>query len=333
MGDAAPRAGSPICWVITDGKAGMESQCLGLAEALGLQPIVKRTRLRSPWRQLAPTLLRHPPPRAFSRLADQLEPPWPDLLIASGRQSVAPSLYVGRASGNRPVRVQIQDPKIDPGNFDLVVVPQHDRQRGPNVIVTRGALHRVNAAKLDAARSRFAARLAALPHPRIAVLVGGDNGVFRLTPAIVERLAAQLAELGRAGAAIMLTPSRRTGAANEAMLRARLAGITGEVWDGTGENPYFGYLAHADAIVATEDSVNMVSEAAATGKPVHLVALEGGSAKFRRFRAALEAEGVVRPFTGTIGSWTYPQLDDMDAVAKAVRDKLRQRGIAIDVKP
>jgi mitochondrial fission protein ELM1 len=40
--------------VVTDGKAGMESQCVGLAEALGFTPTVKRVRLRSPWRQLTP---------------------------------------------------------------------------------------------------------------------------------------------------------------------------------------------------------------------------------------------------------------------------------------
>jgi len=172
---------------------------------------------------------------------------------------------------------------------------------------------------------QFAARLGALRQPRIAVLMGGDNDVFRLTPEIVTRLADQLMALSNAGAALMVTPSRRTGAANEALLRDKLAGITGEIWNGDGENPYFGYLAYADAVVVTEDSVNMVSEAAATGKPVHLVSLAGGSAKFRRFRRALEEEGVVHPFTGRIEQWTYPIIDDMEVVAQAVRERLGQR--------
>jgi mitochondrial fission protein ELM1 len=313
---------SSQCWVISDGKAGMESQCLGLAEALGIETTVKRTRLRSPWRQLSPTVLRDAPPRAFSKTADRLEPPWPDVLIASGRQSVLPSLVVGRASKGHTFRIQIQNPAIDPARFDLIVVPRHDRLRGENVIVTRGALHRVNEARLAAARAHFAARFASLPHPRIAVAIGGGNTVFRLTPEIIGTLANQLRALSDSGASLMVTPSRRTGAENEALLRQKLAGVTGEVWDGTGENPYFGYLAYADAIVVTEDSVNMVSEAAATGKPVHLVSLEGDSAKFRRFRASLEAEGVVRPFTGKIEHWTYPMVDDMAVVVAAVRERL-----------
>lgn len=316
---------APVAWVITDGKAGMESQCVGLAEALGIEPMVKRTRLRSPWRQLSPSILRNAPARALSIRGDGLGPPWPDLLIASGRQSVLPSLLVGRESAGRTFRIQIQDPAIDPMRFDLIVVPRHDRLRGPNVIVTRGALHRVNAARLDSARAAFAARLAHLPHPRIAVLVGGDNDVFRLTPEITSKLADDLLALSQGGASLLVTPSRRTGPGNEAILREKLAGVTGEVWDGGGENPYFGYLAYADAILVTEDSVNMVSEAVATGRPVHLIALSGGSPKFRRFRTSLEAEGVVRPFNGTIEQWSYPIVDDMSAVAAAVREKLAQR--------
>ncbi len=313
------------CWVITDGKAGMESQCVGLAEALGLAPVIKRTRLRSPWRQLSPTLLRDAPLRAFSRRADALAPPWPDILIASGRQSIVPSLVVGRESGNRTFRIQIQDPTIDPGRFDLVVVPRHDRLRGPNVIVTRGSLHRVNAARLDQARAHFASRLGALPHPRVAVLIGGGNGVFRMPPDLIARLADQLLALSRDGAALLVTPSRRTAPELVAILRQKLGGTTGEIWDGTGENPYFGYLAHADVILVTEDSVNMVTEATATGKPVYLIPLIGGSAKTNRFRQPLEADGIVRLFAGTIEHWTYPIVDDMESVAQAVRQRIASR--------
>ena len=318
---------SPLCWVITDGKAGMESQCRGLAEALGFDPVIKRTRLRSPWRQLSPTILRGAPIRAISPDGDPLTSPWPDLLIASGRHSVLPSLLVGRENAGRTIRVQIQDPVIDPGNFDLIVVPQHDRLRGKNVVVTRGALHRVSPARLAEARRQFAGRLDHLPHPRIAVLIGGGNDVFRLTSEIVEGLAKQLAELARGGASLMVTPSRRTGAANKALLRNALIGTAGEIWDGTGENPYFAYLAYADAIVVTEDSVNMVSEAAATGRPIYLVALDGGSPKFRRFRDLLKADGVARPFAGRIEQWTYPIVDDMEAVTEAVRHLMTARGI------
>ncbi len=55
----------------------------------------------------------------------------------------------------------------------------------------------------------------------------------------------------------------------------------------------------------TADSVSMISEAAATGKPVHILDLDGGSAKFARFHAAMQDAGITRPFTGRIEVWSY----------------------------
>jgi mitochondrial fission protein ELM1 len=63
----------------------------------------------------------------------------------------------------------------------------------------------------------------------------------------------------------------------------------------------------------------MVCEGCATGKPVHVVALDGGSAKFARFHAAMQARGYTRPFDGTLGRWSYPPLDETARVAAAIR--------------
>jgi hypothetical protein len=136
-------------------------------------------------------------------------------------------------------------------------------------------------------------------------------------------LGEQLAALSAsAGAGILLTPSRRTGAEVEAALRDALAHTPAYIWDGTGENPYLAYLALADYIVVTADSVNMVSEACTTGKPVFVVELEGGNRKFRLFHEAMRAGGYTRPFTGKLESWRYPALDDVGRVAQEIRNRL-----------
>ena len=313
------------CWVISDGKPGMENQCRGIAEAMGIEPVVKRVQLRSPWRQLSPFL------RVGNRFAagphgDPIRPPWPDLVIGSGRQSIAPLLAIKKASRGRAFTVYIQDPQISPRHFDVVVVPRHDRLRGANVLVTRGALHRVTPAVLAAAAAVHGPRLEPLPHPRVAVLAGGTNAVYRLTPTIMGDVAEKLAGFARdRGAGLMVTPSRRTGADNEAILRARLSGPNAEVWDGNGENPYFAYLALADVIVCTCDSVSMVSEACSTGKPVYVIELDGGSPKFRTFLDGLYRDGIARPFTGDLESWTYPALDETREIADAVRHRMLAR--------
>lgn len=310
-------------WIVTDGKAGMESQCLGLAEALGLEPIIKRARLRSPWKELSPYLrLGHR--YAFTEASDRFAPPWPDLLIASGRQSIAASLYVreeSRKSGPPTVTVQIQNPAISPAFFDLVIAPAHDCLRGANVVSTLGALHRIRPAVLAEAAARFAPRFAHLPRPYIAVSLGGPNGVYRFDTEEAGRLGAALAALAHeTGGSLLVTPSRRTGEANLAALRAAVAKVPAFIWDGAGENPYFALLGLADRIVVTGDSVNMVTEAVASGKPVQVFDLPGGSNKTRRFHDAMRARGLTQSFPGALVPHPVdPSTDDMAQAAAAVR--------------
>ena len=314
------------CWAVTDGKAGPQTQCLGLANALGVDPVVKRVALLSPWRQFSP-VLRVGNRLAISPAGDPITPPWPDLLIASGRQSIAASLAVRDANGARTFRVQLQSPGIEPRHFDLVVVPHHDRLRGPNVLTTLGALHRVTPDSLAEASMRFADRLAGLPRPRVAVLIGGNSRTHRMTVGSAERIAGQLTDLAKQhGASLMITASRRTGVENEAILRRRLTEMPlVDFWDGSGENPYLGYLAWADFILTTNDSVSMPCEAATTGKPVYILPLEGGSAKFDRFHAQLREAGIARPFAGLLESWSYPPLHEASRIAEEVRCRLQER--------
>jgi mitochondrial fission protein ELM1 len=309
------------CWVVTNGKAGMESQCLGLAEALGLTPEIKRIRPRFPWASLPPQLWASPL-QALSPEGDVLTPPWPDLVIATGRATVAPAAAIKRRNPATIV-VQIQKPTIAPSRFDLVIAPAHDRLDGANVISTMGALHRVTPERLEDAAETFQDRFAALPRPLIGVLIGGANRQYRLHAATAARLGSQLASAAiSSGVGLAITPSRRTGADNLRAITAPLDGLTTDIWDGEGDNPYFGILALADALIVTSDSVNMVTEACATGKPVHIFDLDGGSAKFTRFHEAFRENGMTRPFTGRLENWSYTPPDDMERAAAAVRELL-----------
>jgi mitochondrial fission protein ELM1 len=186
-------------------------------------------------------------------------------------------------------------------------------------------VHRVTPARLADGARCLAPVLAGLPRPLVAVLIGGDNRVYRLTQQRFAGFADQLAALARAGYGIAVTPSRRTGPANEQLLRQRLAGLPAFIWDGTGDNPFFGLLGLADAVLVTADSVSMVSEAAASGKPVHIVDLDGGSQKFARFHGAMRAAGITRPFTGAIESWRYTPPDDTALAATEIRRRLAPR--------
>ncbi len=305
-----------VPWILSEAYAGLQAQALGLAEAAGMMPEMRVLAPRAPWRLLPARLW----PAPLLAVGNAVSAPLPPLAIGVGGVGGA----VGAALRRRGVPVvQVQNPRMDPRRFDVIVAASHDELTGPNVIVTRTALHRATPERLRAEAARWRDRLAHLPRPLVAVLIGGSNGRFRLNAAVAARLADDLAMMMRRdGAGVALTPSRRTDPAAVRALAETLAPLGALVWDGTGENPYFGMLALADAVVVTIDSVSMISEAVATSAPVLVAALPGRSRRNGLFTAELTAAKRVRPFAGRLETWEVAPLDDTAEAAAEVRHRL-----------
>lgn len=311
---------TPVTWIITEGLIGTENQCLGIAEALGLEPIIKRIKLNEPWKTLSP-YFGFETGKAFSDDGDAIIAPWPDLVIASGRKSIAASRYIKRQSGGRTVIVQVQDTRLRRSEFDLLVVPEHDpaaHLSAKNIVVTAATPNRITAEKLETARQTFP-QFSALPAPRIGVLIGGTAGKQVLTEEMVRSLARQLKSLDAQGYGLMITTSRRTGEANKQILINDLKDTQAYIWDGTGDNPYFGFLAWADALIVTSESMSMLSEAATTGKPVYMIDLGGAKPRHRQMQENLKTRGIIRNFEGRIDEWSYTPLRDAETVADEIR--------------
>lgn len=310
---------SEPAWILAE-NASLSGQAEGLAEAAGIAAESRRLRALGWWAHLAPSLWPWPL-RAIDSAA--LAGAMPGLVIGSGGKAAAvlAALRTGRRGRTRTVIVQ--HPRMRADRFDLVVVADHDGLRGPNVLSTRTALHRMSPARLAAAAAVWGPRFAHLPRPLVSVLVGGNNGRFRLEAAEAEALAAGLAGMMRAdGVGLVLTPSRRTGPVAWGVLERVLRPLGAWLWDGTGENPYAGMLACADAIVVTNDSVSFLSEAVATRAPVLLAGLPGYSQRIGAFNRALLASGRVRAFAGRLETWPVTPIDDMAEVAGELRRRL-----------
>jgi mitochondrial fission protein ELM1 len=307
----------PLTWIITEGMAGTENQCLGVADALGVTPLVLRVSLKQPWKLLSPYL-------GFERgtsFAPPLCGPWPDLLIASGRKSISASRYIKKASRGKTFTVQIQDPRHSLKDFDLVAVPAHDPARGENVLVTQATPNRITSARLSQAMRDFSEILTRVSSPRVAVLVGGSTKTHRFTQEEANSLASLLSPLVHQGVGLMITTSRRTGRENEESLRQHLSTPNGYFWNGGDTNPYLGFLAFADFILVTGDSTSMISDAATTGKPVYVLPMAGLSQRQAGLIENLKKAGIVRDFTGMLEDWTYPRLHDSERIADEIRRK------------
>jgi mitochondrial fission protein ELM1 len=312
-----------VCWVVTEGHIGLENQALGVAEALGLAAQTKTVAARQPWRSLPPRLWINRV--GFRALTSDLAPPWPDVVVSCGGQAALAAFLVRRASEGRTFTIHVQRPALPAREFDVLVVPKHDGMTGPNVIATEGAVHRVTREKLATAAADLAKRYGHLAKPRVAVLIGGSNNRYRLTAERMRTLAGHLAALAKGGAGLMITPSRRTEPEAARILAEALAGTGAVIWDGQGENPYFGMLGLADAILVTRDSVSMTSEAVFTGKPVHVIDLDGSSRRIELFHANMERQGYTRRFTGKLESWRYTPPDDTAMAAARIKPLLEAR--------
>lgn len=315
-------------WIITDGKVGMDVQAIGLARALGLAYQVKHVAPSGIWKVTAPW--GPPDPKARIGRADSamFAPPWPAVCIATGRAAIPYIRALRRKAGAHTYCIVLQDPKTGAATADLIWVPAHDRRRGTNVITTLTAPHGYSPSTLATLRADCPPEIAILPRPRIAVVLGGKNGIYRFTEADDDRFQVALAALGANGGSFMVTPSRRS---HQRLVRAADLATAGRpriLWDGTGPNPYPNFLAHADLMVVTADSVNMTGEACATGRPVYVFEPTGGSAKFSRFHDALRAAGATRRLHSEINSsetWTYEPLDSAREIAAEVERRWSNR--------
>lgn len=305
-------------WAVSDGRAGIEAQALGLAEAVSrLRPAevsVKRIGWRWGLGRLPHWLI---PP--IARLGDPIAPPWPDIWIATGRATLPVSTRVRAWSAGATFVVQTQDPRASLAAFDLVIPPDHDELAGSNIFPILGAPTRLNTSTLAEGAAKIAARVAQLPSPRVAVIIGGKSKAHDLPTPRARDLAIQIADATRAaGAGLMVSFTRRTPPAARAVISEVLAGPHAWIWDDQGENPYPGFLGSADAVLVTADSANLATDAAATGKPVFILPMPGRGPKLERLHAALAALGIAQPFEGRFSGPTYPPLAETARAAVEV---------------
>jgi uncharacterized protein len=310
-----------------DGRAGNARQAVALARALDADAgeIVLRPELLARW--LAPhkwPMLSAPFGPGFR--ADCESPP--KLAIGCGRQAALATRLL-RERGSRVV--QILDPRIDPRHWDLVIAPEHDALHGENTIAMLGSLHPVDDLWLAQARQAFP-YLSALPGPHTVLLAGGPSRHVALQDDAFESLLRQLAAHARAEhGSFSVVASRRTPEPWRGLLAQLPADLPGIRWRDVrdGANPYAGLLGHADRIVCTPDSVNMLSEAAATLAPVFVWSAGIANGRLRLFLDALRSSGRVRDLDDALAPFEAEPLRETARVASEVRRRLAAAGMQV----
>lgn len=312
------------CWALHDGAAGNRRQVLALADTLALPSTEWALTASAPARWFAP---RHAPGsgRAFgTQFQRALRDAPPAIAMGCGRLA---ALATRQARAVGAFAIQILDPRIDTGHWDLVIAPEHDGLEGDNVIELRGSLNPIDPTWLAHAREGAAA-LAALPGPRTAVLIGGPTRATRFDRGALEVMLAKLElELAREGGSLIVCGSGRTPREWAPLLRSRYSGDAHRVWmdASDGANLYAGALGWADRIVVSPDSVNMVSEACSTSLPVFVAEPARATGRVRRFLQGLEAVGRIRAQSGSLQAFECEPLQETARIAAQVRERLSLR--------
>ena len=311
-------------WVLTDGKIGDDVQCFAIARALA-DHVERRVvapgpifAALAPWGPVPP---RDQPENPGSPIA----PPFPDIVITSGRRAIAYARMVKRASRSQSKIVFMKNPRIKVGDDDIVWAPAHDRLKGANVISTLTSPHEMSA-RIEKARTQPDTPVAALPAPRLGVILGGptggQNGGVRFDDAVISDLSGGIVAAARDFAGVAVTASRRTPLELIHGIEAALADKPSFIWRGEGENPYADILALSDCLIVTADSHNMMSEAAASGIGIYAYRPPGLAPKLGWFTDELEKAGVAKPLDGRVSPFRVEPIDATPVIVGEIKARL-----------
>ena len=198
--------------------------------------------------------------------------------------------------------------------FDFAIVPEHDHPiPADNLLLTLGAPNHIYVPDLQALGEKFFAPMKPFPNKVVALLLGGGDANYEITSSWARSVLPSLCKaVEKQGAALLVTTSRRTGAEVDGVVESILGSCPAVRYlllaSRSGENPVPAMLGVATHVLATEDSVSMVSEAATAGFKVGLLRVGrkknpmaevrnlsgGGAARFDAFFATMAIKGFVQ---------------------------------------
>ena len=277
---------TPTTWLLLGDKRGDNGQVEAVAAALGW-PCERKNLVMKPRYQTAKPRFRATLDHLDLDRSDTLAAPWPELIITSGRRPAMAALWVRAQSANRTRVVHIGKPSGAMHEFDLVVASGENHLPPlPNYLPIALPLMRVSTEAIKGEAERWRSPLAGLPRPLIALFIGGPTGPFRMSTREARALVAEVARIRDLGGTAYVVTSRRTPARVVKTLRARLAReVPFFAWPEDAppegapsavDNPYRALLGTADGFVVTGDSISMLVEVAALGKPLAIFPLPTG---------------------------------------------------------
>ena len=306
--------------LLTEGYHGMISQVEGLAKALQAEFQHKIVRLNWPWNFIPPKLT----PISEIILKDKHyinESKSFDLVISCGRKSVFPSAIIKKKNTNI-FTIHIQDPKVNYKNFDVIIAPEHDELKGENIISSKGSIHYITQSEIEKAKNYLVNKF----HNEnvVSLILGGPSKYYSFSneelTQVFRKIKSNFISQGYKALVIpsMRTPKRIIDLAMKEFVK------DGFVVNTVDKQAYLSALALATCIVVTCDSTSMISEAAASGKPIFVAHMRSkkNNYRFRKFFQLFKEMGITKELGDKVDNWTYNRFNEADRIATLMRKKL-----------
>ena len=304
--------------LLTEGLHGMISQVEGLAKALDLDYFHEKIELNIPWNLTPPFLI---PAKKFV-FKNQINKDY-DVIISCGRKSIIPSIFLKKNSNKKIVNIHIQNPKVSLKHFDFVIAPDHDSIHGPNVIISKGAIHYLTINQIDEAKDYLENKIEK-EKDVLTLILGGPTKYYKYSNENIIQIFSKInKQILEKNLQLIVIPSNRTPEkiiqfAKEYFGKKQL------IVDTVDKQAYLSSLALAKYIIVTCDSSSMISEAALTGKPIYVAMIPTirSDKRFKKFRNLLEDMNIIRKFEDELDTWNYEKLDETNRIAKQIKAKL-----------
>jgi len=304
--------------LLTEGLHGMISQVEGLAKALDLDYFHEKIELNTPWNLVPPSLT---PSKKFifkNRIGKDY-----DVIISCGRKSVIPSIVLKKNCNKKVINIHIQNPKVSLQNFDFVVVPDHDSVDGPNVLISKGAIHYLTIDEINNAKDYLVNKIEK-GKDVITLILGGPTKYYNYSKEHISEIFSKInKQILEKNLQLILIPSNRTPE-NIIQFAKEYFGKNSLIIDTVDKQAYLSSLSLAKYIIVTCDSSSMISEAALTEKPIYVAMIPAtrSDKRFQKFRNLLESMNIIRKLENEIDTWSYEKLDETNRIARLIKEKL-----------
>ncbi len=296
----------------------MISQAEGLAKALDLNYFHEKIELRSFWNLIPPKLT----PASKLVFKNNIENDF-DVIISCGRKSVIPSIYYKNNLKKKIINIHIQNPKVSLKNFDFIVAPDHDSIDGPNVLISRGAIHYLTVEEINNSKNYLENKINKNKDV-ISLILGGPTKYYSYSEENIINIFSKIKKkLIENNLQLIVIPSNRTpkniiNFAKEYFDKDRL------IIETVDKNAYLSSLALSKYIVVTCDSSSMISEAALTGKPIYVAMLPylKNDHRFKKFRNLFKELNIIRELGENLEIWNYEKLNETNRIAQEIKKKI-----------